>query len=68
MANISMSAITTSIYEVICAIMICSFTTVHVPIQALNQVHSPRVYTSQGVPISVVGTAQVRTNTLAFLN
>ena len=52
----------------LCAIMTCSFTTVHGPIQALNQVHSPRVYTSQGVPISVVGTAQVGTNTLAFLN
>ena len=65
-----MSAITASVVKVICAIMTCSFTTVHGPIQALNQVHSPRVYTSQGVPISVVGTAQVGTsdNTLVSVN
>ena len=63
-------AITASIDEVNCTIMTCSFTTVHGPIQALNQVHSPRVYTSQGVPISVVGTAQVGTsdNTLVSVN
>ena len=37
--------------DVICMIIEC-------------QVHSPRVYTSQGVPISVVGTAQVLNSVL----
>jgi flotillin len=34
-----------------------------IPLNTMTlEVHSPRVYTSQGVPISVVGTAQVKIN------
>eukprot|EP00092_Neocalanus_flemingeri_P016214 GFUD01017552.1.p1 GENE.GFUD01017552.1~~GFUD01017552.1.p1 ORF type:complete len:430 (-),score=174.42 GFUD01017552.1:470-1759(-) len=41
----------------------CIQTVQRIPLNTMTlEVHSPRVYTSQGVPISVVGTAQVKIN------
>lgn len=41
----------------------CIQTVQRIPLNTMTlEVHSPRVYTSQGVPISVIGTAQVKIN------
>merc|ERR1712172_430718 len=41
----------------------CIQTVQRIPLNTMTlEVHAPRVYTSQGVPISVVGTAQVKIN------
>merc|ERR1719221_290899 len=41
----------------------CIQTVQRIPLNTMTlEVHSPRVYTSQGVPISVVGTTQVKIN------
>merc|ERR1712165_598335 len=41
----------------------CIQTVQRIPLNTMTlEVHSPRVYTIQGVPISVIGTAQVKIN------
>jgi len=41
----------------------CIQTVQRIPLNTMTlEVHSPRVYTSQGVPISVMGTAQIKIN------